>query len=136
MLKREGNTAWKVSKNDKNLIFRNFLPIKNQNIFDEMNSYLQNLINENKLRDISSLRQEKNGTIILENNNGNKYGIYNGKNGYVRFIKPDFKKEIFEILNKDIKYNEESSGFYEAIEPLETLENQLHIVVKHIIYNS
>lgn len=135
-LKREGNTAWKVSKNNKSLIFRNFLPIESKSLFDEMIAYLDNLINNNSLVDITSLRQEKNGTLILQNIDRNKYGIYNGDKGYIRFIKSDHERLYYEILNKEIKHDKDNSSFYESIEPVKYLDQQLYSVVKHIIYSS
>lgn len=135
-LKREGSTAWKVSKNNKSLIFRNFLPIESKSLFDEMVTYLDNLINNNSLIDITSLRQEKNGTLILQNTDGNKYGIYNGEKGYIRFIKQNYEGIYCEILNKEIKHDKDSSSFYESIEPVKYLDQQLYSVVKHIIYSS
>lgn len=140
ILKREGTTVWKVSRNDKNLILRNFLPVKNESLFEQSIEYLQNYFDNNTLIDISSLRQEKNGTLILDFKSQIKYGIYSTNKGYVRTIKLSDKifssKESYSFLNSTIKLNDESDSFYESVEPIDCFGVQLYTVVRHIIFNN
>ncbi len=132
-LKREGNVAYKISKHNQNLILRNFLPIENETLFTDYASYLNKMFENNEIEDVTSQRAEKNGTIILELQNGRRYGIYSNKTGYVRLIERGFKKDVYTILNMQIHV--ENNCFSERIYEVKSIDKQLSIVVKHIIFN-
>jgi predicted regulator of amino acid metabolism with ACT domain len=131
-LERKEKTVYKRSINNKDLIFSNFLPIKNISKFDEMVGYLQTHINNGNARDITTLRQEKNGTLILQIFKPEVYlSLYTNKKGYVRYN----TEGINRIVNYGIKFNEETQLFCEDVEPITSIEEQLHLICRYIIFN-
>jgi hypothetical protein len=131
-LNRKDNKAFKKSINNPDLIFSNFLPIVNVSTYEEAFKYIQNLVDSGNIRDVSTLRQEKNGTLNLEINRDYNLLIYTNEKGYVRTNKDGKLLN----LNTEIKVDNDKHFFYEAVEPIKTLEQQLMKVVRFIIYNS
>lgn len=132
-LERKNNKAFKKSINNPDLIFSNFLPINNANLFDEFVQYIQNHIDNGNGKDVSTLRQEKNGTLVLEFIKPEVYlKLYSNEKGYVRFRQDGIDR----ILNWDIKVNDVHNYFYGEVEVVKTLEKQLNYFTRYLIFNS
>lgn len=130
LISRQNKKAYKNSNHNKDLILTNFLPIKNISLFDECKQYIENL----KVKDITSSIAERNGTLtILHEPTESIYSLYTNNVGYVRFMK---NCDRYQILNFDIKHNKENSYFFEEIQQIDSIDEQLYLIVKHIIYSS
>ena len=133
-LLRHNNIAYKNSINIKGLVFKNFLPIENTTVFDDCKQYIQRMINNNEIKDITSERAEKNGTLTLYNNNNMlTYKLYTNSIGYVRLIERGFKRDIYKILNMQLHV--ENNCFSERIFKVNSIDKQLLMIVKNIIFN-
>lgn len=129
IISRKNNRAYKNSIHNKDLLLTNFLPIYDISLFDECKQYIENL----KVKDITSKIAESNGTLTLLNEkNGFIYSLYTNYVGYVR-IKNIYRKQ-YQILNTSL--SDEDENIIEVIDHIDSIDTQLHLIIKHIIFNN
>lgn len=132
-INRTNSLAFKTSVNNPDIIYRNFLPIDDQNLFDDASSYINRFVENGEAKDISTERQEKNGTLILYFHNLDfTVGLFTNNKGYTRY---QVLGNPARVINMSIELDEDRKCFYNEVKPLKSIEKQLMSIVNFLIFS-